>query len=256
MLIDSHCHLDSEKFADETDELVARARAAGVGSMVTIGTRISRSAEVQALADRYKIWCSVGSHPEYAEEESVTTEQIVAHCAHPRVVGIGETGLDFFYSPQSADAQTTNFRAHIAAARQTGLPVIIHTRAADKETIAILRAEMAAGPFTGVLHCFSGGRELAEAAVQMGLYISVSGIVTFKNAGELCNILRDVPEDHLLVETDAPYLAPVPKRGGRNEPAYVVHTAAKLAELKGLSQEGMAEVTNGNFWRLFTKASL
>lgn len=254
-IIDSHCHLDSEQFADDVDDVVARARAAGVGGMLAIATKLTTFPPVLAIAEKHDLWCSVGIHPEYALTDTLSgPQEIEAFCDHPRVIGIGETGLDYFYSPETADDQMKNFRHHIAAARKTGLPLIIHTRAADEATADVLRAEMAAGPFTGVLHCFSSGRALAEAALELGFYISVSGIATFKKADALVEILRDVPLDRLLVETDAPYLAPIPKRGGRNEPAFVVHTAAKLAEIKGVTPEVLALTTNDNFFRLFRKA--
>lgn len=254
-IIDSHCHLDSEQFAEDVDDVVARARAAGVDGMLAIATKLTTFAPVLAIAEKHHLWCSVGVHPEYALTDPLSgAGEIEALCAHPRVVGIGETGLDYFYSPETAEDQIRNFRYHIAASQKTGLPLIVHTRNADTATTEILRTEMAAGAFTGVLHCFSSGRALAEAALELGFYISVSGIATFKKADALVEILRDVPLDRLLVETDAPYLAPVPKRGVRNEPAFVVHTAAKLAEIKGVSPETLAQATNDNFFRLFRKA--
>lgn len=255
MLIDSHCHLTHPDFAEDADAAITRAHAAGVAGMIVIGTRLSESPVEQAFADAHdRIWCSVGSHPEYATEETATAAEIIAKTRHARTVGIGETGLDYFYSPESKDAQIKNFVQHIEAARETQIPIIIHTRAADPDTIDILDAEQAKGAFPGVLHCFSGERPLAECALSHGMYISVSGIATFRKAEALRDILKDVPLDCLLVETDAPYLAPVPKRGSRNEPALVALTAAKLAELKGVPPETLAAATTENFFRLFNKA--
>lgn len=255
-LVDSHCHLDFPDFADELDDIVARARAAGVGTMVTICTHLSRFERVRAVAERYDgIWCSVGVHPHEADSEgaAATAEALVDRAADPLVVGIGETGLDFYYEHSARDAQIASFRSHIAAARETGLPLIVHTREADHETVAILHEEYANGPFSGVIHCFSTSRELAEKSMEIGMYISLSGIVTFKRADELRETVRGLPLDRLLVETDAPYLAPVPKRGKRNEPSFVAHTAAAVAELKGLSTDQLARVTSDNFFKLFSK---
>jgi TatD DNase family protein len=255
MLVDSHCHLDFPDFAPDLDGTVERARTAGVGLMLTIGTKISQFDGVRAVAERYPdVWCSVGIHPhEAATEEAIDRDRLIALADHPKVVGFGETGLDFYYEHSPRAAQERSFRAHIAAARETGLPLIVHTRDADAETGAILAEEMAAGPFTGLLHCFSSSRELAEKAVELGLYISLSGIVTFKKADELRDTVAAVPLDRILVETDAPYLAPVPMRGKRNEPAFVTHTAAKVAEVKGVTPEALAVATTANFLRLFRK---
>ncbi len=257
MLVDSHCHLDFKEFAPELDAVVARARQAGVGVCVSIGTKLPQFPNVLAVAERFSdVWCSVGVHPHEAEAEPLGGPGIlVAHAAHPKVVGIGESGLDYYYEHSPREAQRTNFRHHIAAARETGLPLIVHTRDADDDTIEILRSEMARAKFTGLLHCFTGTRRLAEAALELGLYISASGIATFKNSNELRGVLKDVPRDRLLVETDAPFLAPVPHRGKRNEPSYVVHTAAMLAELTGTTPEAFAEATTENFFRLFTKVA-
>jgi len=257
MLVDSHCHLDFKEFAPELDDVVARAAEAGVGTMVSIGTKLPNFANVRAVAERFaSVWCSVGIHPHEAQAEPLDAPQILLeHALHPKVVGIGETGLDYYYEHSPREAQRVNFRHHIAAARESGLPLIVHTRDADDDTIEILRDEMARGAFTGVLHCFTGTRRLAEAALELGLYISASGIATFKNSAELRAVLKDVPADRLLVETDAPYLAPVPMRGKRNEPAFVVHTAAMLAELRGVGAEEFARQTTDNFFRLFTKAA-
>lgn len=256
MLVDSHCHLDFPGLVDDLDGVVARAGAADVGAMLTISTRLSTFEGVLGVAkQRDNIWCSVGIHPhEAASEPAVTVDELVALTADDKVIGIGETGLDYYYEHSPRDAQQRQFRNHIGAARETGLPLIVHTRDADTDTVDILAEEMAAGPFPGLIHCFSSSRELAEKSVELGLYISVSGIVTFKKADELRETLRDVPLDRLLVETDAPYLAPVPKRGKPNEPSYVAYTANTLAEVKGVSPADLAEATTDNFFRLFGKA--
>jgi TatD DNase family protein len=255
MLVDSHCHLDFPDFAAEREAVIGRARAAGVGTMLTIGTRLDEFDQVRAIAEADDaIWCSVGAHPhEAADHGEVTADQLTALASHPKVVGIGETGLDFHYDLSPRDIQERVFRAHIAASRATGLPLIIHAREADGEISRVLDQER---PPPGVLHCFSSGRELAEAALALGFYISISGIVTFKNADDLRAIVRDLPLDRLLVETDSPYLAPVPYRGKRNEPAFVAATAAFVAALKGIEPERLAAQTTANFFRLFTKAVL
>lgn len=256
MLIDSHCHLDFEDFGEDIDDVVARAGANGVGAMVTICTHLSRFEAVRGVAERYdNIWCSVGVHPhEAGAEGQKAADALVELAGHPKVVGIGETGLDYYYEHSPRGAQRESFRAHIAASRQTGLPLIVHSRDADGEMADILRAEYDLGPFTGVMHCFSSSPALAEAALDIGLYISFSGILTFKKSDEVRAIARDVPVDRLLVETDAPYLAPMPNRGKRNEPAFVVHTAAQLAEVKGLGPDDLAQRTTENFFRLFSRA--
>ena len=256
MLVDSHCHLDFEDFAAELDQVVARAHAAGVGMMVTICTRLSEFDRVLAIAERYpRIYCSVGIHPhEAGAEAAVAPARLIELSRHPKVVGIGETGLDYFYEHSPRGDQKRSFRAHIAAARETGLPLIVHTRDADRDTAAILAEEHANGPFPGLIHCFSTSRELAESALELGFYISLSGIVTFKRAEALRDTVRGLPVDRLLVETDAPYLAPVPKRGKRNEPAFVVHTAHELARIMGLDADEMARRSSENFFRLFGKA--
>jgi TatD DNase family protein len=253
MLVDSHCHLDFPDFAPERDAVIARAFAAGIGTMLTICTRLDQFDGVREIADADpRIWCSVGAHPhEAADHAELIADRLVELAAHPRVVGIGETGLDFHYDLSPHAVQEQVFRAHIAASRQSGLPLIIHAREADAEIAAILHAET---PPPGVLHCFTGTRALAEAALDLGFYISISGIVTFRNAEGLRDIVRDLPLDRLLVETDAPYLAPVPYRGKRNEPAFVAATAAAVAALKGIEPEELAAVTTENFFRLFTKA--
>lgn len=257
MLVDSHCHLDFKEFAPELDAVVARAKQAGVGVCVSIGTKLPQFPNVRAVAERFPdVWCSVGVHPHEAEAEPLDGPQIlIEHAKHPKVVGIGESGLDYYYEHSPREAQRMNFRHHIAASRETGLPLIVHTRDADDDTIEILQDEMARAKFTGLLHCFTGTRRLAEAALALGLYISVSGIATFKNSSELRGVLKDVPRDRLLVETDAPFLAPVPHRGKRNEPSFVVHTAAMLAELTGQTPDELALATTENFFRLFTKVT-
>jgi TatD DNase family protein len=254
MLVDSHCHLDFPDFAPEREAVIARAFAAGIGTMLTICTRLEQFAGVEAIAESDpRIWCSVGAHPhEAADHAGLLIDQLIALAAHPRVVGIGETGLDFHYDLSPRDVQEQVFRTHIAASHVTGLPLIIHAREADGEIAAILADEK---PPPGVLHCFTGGRALAEAAVTLGFYISISGIVTFRNAEDLRAIVRDLPLDRLLVETDAPYLAPVPYRGKRNEPAFVTATAAAVAALKGIEPEALAAATTENFFQLFAKAT-
>ena len=253
MLVDSHCHLDFPDFAAEREAVIARAHAAGVGAMLTIGTRLDAFAGVLAIAEAdANIWCSVGAHPHEASDHAdLVADRLSGFASHPKVVGIGETGLDHHYNLSRRDIQERVFRAHIAASRATGLPLIIHAREADDDIARILLEEQ---PPPGVLHCFSSGRGLAEAALGIGFYISISGIVTFKNADELRAIVHDLPLDRLLVETDSPYLAPVPYRGQRNEPAFVKATAAALAALKGVPPEALAAATTANFFRLFAKA--
>ncbi|MBN8889146.1 MAG: TatD family hydrolase [Rhodospirillales bacterium] len=257
MLIDSHCHLDYFK-PDELEALLAHAAAAGVGEMVTIGTRLTESGTVRALADAHpNVWCTVGIHPHNAAEHPVPTpEAIAAEAAYPRVIDIGESGLDYFYDKAPRDVQQASFRAHIRAARLAGLPLAIHARDADADIAAILREEReAGGAFDFLLHCFSSTRALAEAALAMGGYVSFSGILTFPKSQEIRDIAHDVPKDRLLVETDSPYLAPVPFRGKRNEPAWVAQTAAVLAQVHGMTAEAMADLTTANFRRLFRKAA-
>lgn len=257
MLIDSHCHLDYFQGEDRASVL-ARAASAGVTEMVTIGTRLTQSDVVRAIADAHQnVWCTVGIHPHNAGEHAVpTAEAIVAETAYPKVIGIGESGLDYFYDKAPRDAQAASFRAHIRAAQMSGLPLVIHARDADADIAEILREEWASGgKFSFLLHCFSSGRGLAEAALALGGYISLSGILTFPRSQEIRDIARDVPLDRLLVETDAPYLAPVPFRGKRNEPGYVAHTCAVLGKVHDMSAEAMADLTGANFHRLFTKAA-
>ncbi len=254
MLIDSHCHLDMFDAA-ELDAVLQRATAEGVGEMITIGTRLSQAAELRKLAQRPGVWCTVGVHPHNAGQGPVAEAAAIASLADdPRVVGIGESGLDYFYDKAPRDMQQASFREHIRAARLAGLPLVIHARQADQDIAAILLEEWdAGGPFQHVLHCFSSGRGLAEAALALGGYISFSGILTFPKSNELREIARDVPAERLLVETDAPYLAPAPHRGKRNEPSYVVETARVLAELRGLRLEALHALTTENVRTLFKR---
>lgn len=256
MLIDSHCHLDFPELAGDEEAVLARARLAGVGGMLTIGTRLDQFERVRAIAERHEnVWCSVGVHPHEAKEEGQRTpDRLIEATRHPKVVGIGETGLDFYYEHSPRAEQAESFRSHIAASRATGLPLIVHTRDADRETIDILEEETERGAFPGLIHCFSSGPEVAQHALALGFYISISGIVTFKAAESLRAIVRDIPLDRLLVETDSPYLAPIPKRGRTNEPAFVAHTAAKVAELKGIGIAELEAATTANFFKLFGKA--
>src|SRR5882724_12653747 len=255
MLIDSHCHLDFPDFAPELDAVVARAEAAGVGRMVTIGTRVRRHAQVLAVAERFpNITCSVGTHPHHAHEElDITAEDLIARAEHPKVVAIGEAGLDYHYDNSPRDAQEQGFRTHIAAARETGLPLVIHAREADGDVAKILREETKKGAFRAVLHCFTGGRDLAFTGIELGLYVSFTGILTYKKTDELRAIARELPADHILVETDSPYLAPGKFRGKRCEPAYVTETARVLAETRGVPSDDIARQTTENFFRLFSK---
>lgn len=255
MLVDSHCHLDFPDFAEELPEIVSRAQAVGIGRMVTICTRVAKFPQVLAVAERFEtVYCSVGTHPHNSHEEpDVTADQLIDLAKHPKVVAIGEAGLDYFYKKDHADAQAQSLRVHIDAARRTGLPLVIHSRDADDDMIAILEEETGKGAFPAVLHCFSSGRRLMERGVALGLYVSFSGILTFKRSEELREIAADVPMDRLLVETDAPYLAPQPYRGKRNEPSYVAHTCEVLAEVMGVSDKEMREITSANFFRLFSK---
>jgi TatD DNase family protein len=252
MLVDSHCHLDYVA-PEERTEILARARRAGVRTLLTISTKVSEFPGVRAIAESDPdVWCSVGIHPhEAASEDDRALARLVSLAEHEKVVGIGETGLDFYYEHSPRPRQEEVFRAHCAASRESGLPLIVHTRDADPETARILTEERVPA---GVIHCFSTGRQLAEKALELGFYISLSGIVTFKNAEELRAIARDLPLERLLIETDAPYLAPVPLRGKRNEPAFILHTAAQVAALKGIPVEELARATSENFFRLFNKA--
>ena len=256
MLVDHHCHLDFPQFEADRDAIVARATQAGVTTLVTICTRIRRFDAVRMIAERYpNVFCSVGTHPHNAHEElDIAVDEIVALAQHPKVVAIGEAGLDFHYKKSPPEAQARGFRNHIAAARLTGLPLEIHTREADDETLRILEDEMARGAFPAVLHCFTGGERLALRAVELGLAVSFSGVLTFKGSHALRAIAAKIPLDALLVETDAPYLSPMPHRGKTNEPAFVAHTAAVLAQVKGVSVEAIAAATTDNFFRRYQKA--
>ena len=258
MLVDSHCHLDFPVLNQDLEGVLARARSAGVGSFLTIGTKLAESEAVIAIADAYTdIHCTIGVHPHEAEREagSVTIDRLVALAARSKVVGIGESGLDFFYDEAPRDLQASAFDMHIQAAIETGLPLVVHTREADEMTQDMLRRHAKSGRLTGVLHCFTSGRDLALAALDLGFYISFSGIVTFKNAGDLREIARLVPDDRILVETDSPYLAPVPMRGKSNEPAYVAHTANLLADIRGTDRAVFAARTTENYFRLFNRAN-
>jgi TatD DNase family protein len=256
MLVDSHCHLDFEDFDTDRAAVLSRAKAAGVDLMVTISTKITEAEKIIALAESHEaLVCSVGIHPHEAGREPETSAaELVALAAHEKVVGIGETGLDYFYEHSPREAQQRNFRAHIDACRQSRLPLIVHARDADEDTADILEDEMGKGDYPGLIHCFTAGPELARRALDIGFYISISGIATFKNAAELRETIKAVPLERLLVETDAPFLAPVPHRGKRNEPSFVAETAAMLAELKGVSPQELARITTDNFFTLFTKA--
>ena len=256
MFVDSHCHLDFPDFGGELDAVVDRARSAGVGAMLTIGTRLKAFDGVRAIAERYNdIWCSVGVHPHEAAAEPLgEATALVEKVSHPRVIGIGEAGLDYFYEHSAREDQLRNFRAHIEASRQTGLPLIVHARDADDDLCQVLREETGRGRFPGLIHCFSSTAKLAETALDIGFYISISGIVTFKKADELRSIVADIPLERLLVETDAPYLAPMPHRGKRNEPAFVRNTAEIVARLKNVELAELADVTTANFFTLFAKA--
>jgi TatD DNase family protein len=255
-LVDSHCHLDFPDFAEERDAVIARARAAGVGTMVTICTKITEFDKVRAIAESDPdIWCTLGIHPlEATAEPDVDEARLTQLASHPKVIGLGECGLDYYYDTSPRDRQAVVFRTHARAAREAGLPLVVHTRDADEDTAALLKDESQGGRLTGVLHCFTSGQKLALEAIDIGFYISFSGIVTFKNAEVLRDVVRAVPLERMLVETDAPFLAPVPKRGKRNEPAFVAHTAAFIAGLKGVSADELARTTTENFHRLFPKA--
>ncbi len=257
MLVDSHCHLDMKGLADELDDVMARAAAVGVVMAQTICTRLTEFDQILALTRRRDdLYCSVGIHPHNVESEpAVTVETLVELAGDPKVIGIGETGLDYFYDHSPREAQRASFRVHAAASRETGLPLIVHTRDADDDTVDILADEVGKGVFPGLIHCFSTTLEVAEKSIELGFYISIAGIVTFNSAESLRETMRNVPLGRLLVETDAPYLAPVPMRGKRNEPAYVAHVAERMAQIKGITTEALAEATTDNFFKLFNKAS-
>ncbi|MEM7617611.1 MAG: TatD family hydrolase [Pseudomonadota bacterium] len=256
MLVDSHCHLDFADFNDDRAAIIQNALDSDVKYMQTICTKIDEFSNILSIAKQYDfIYCSVGIHPnEVANQQKITADEIVKLSEDPKVIGIGETGLDYHYEYSPKELQQESFKEHIKAAQITGLPVIVHTRNADEDTIDILQKAMDDKPFKGLIHCFSSSKWLAEKAIEMGLYISISGIVTFKNAVDLQNAIKELPLDRLLVETDAPYLAPVPKRGKRNEPAYTKHTAKYLADLQEVSYEQVADITTENFFKLFSKA--
>jgi TatD DNase family protein len=255
MIVDSHCHLDFPDFEDDRDAILARAREAGIGTIVTISTRVRRYPGLRALVETHdRLYSSIGTHPHNAAEEpEVTADELVAIAGDPKVVAIGEAGLDYHYDNSPRAAQRTGFLRHIEAARRTQLPLVIHARDADADIAAILVDETGRGPFPAILHCFSSGRDLALLGIELGLHVSFSGILTFKNSETLRAIAAELPLDRLLVETDAPYLAPVPHRGRRNEPAFVVETAKVLAAVKGISYEALAAATTENFFRLFRK---
>jgi len=255
MLVDSHCHLDFPDFADDLDAIVARAAAAGIGRIVTISTRVKRLAELLDIAERFPdVYCSVGTHPHHADEEDgIHADELIELTRHPKVVALGEAGLDNFYQHGSSEAQERGFRAHIAAARKTGLPLVIHTRDADDDCGRILEDEMTKGSFHAVLHCYTGGRELAMKAISLGLSISFTGILTFKKSQALRDLAAELPADRIMVETDSPYLAPGKFRGKRNEPSYVVEVAKVLAETRGVSLDEISRQTTENFFRLFSK---
>jgi TatD DNase family protein len=255
MLVDSHCHLDFPDFADELDAVVSRARVAGIGRIVTISTRIKKHAQVLAITEKYPdVFCSVGTHPHNAAEEpDVDAKTLVGLARHPKIVAIGEAGLDYHYDNSPREAQAASFRQHIAAARETGLPLVIHSRDCDTDMTKILREESGKGAFPAVLHCFTGGRDLAFAAIELGHYVSFTGILTFKRSDDLRSIAAALPADRILVETDSPYLAPLPYRGKRNEPAYVVEIAKVLGDARGITADDIARQTTDNFFRLFNK---
>jgi len=256
MIVDSHCHLDFPDFAPERDAVIARAKAAGVGTMVTISTEVGRFGPIKTIAESDPdIWCTIGTHPMHVNEEpDVALETYVDLSTHEKCIGIGEAGLDFHYDTVPRDLADRVFRTQIKAARETGLPLVIHSRQADEAMAAILEDEMGKGAFKAVLHCFSSGRKLAEKGVELGLYVSFSGILTYKNSEDIRSIASDVPLDRLLIETDAPYLSPQSRRGKRNEPAFVAETHAVLAAVKGLDETALAGITTDNFFRLFSKA--
>jgi TatD DNase family protein len=255
MLVDSHCHLDFPDFADDLDAIVARAEATGVGRIVTISTRVRQIDVLLAIAARFpNVYCSVGTHPHHADEEDgIPAQELIELTKHPKVVALGEAGLDYFYQHGSREAQERGFRTHIAAARATGLPLVIHTRDADDDCGRILEDEMAKGSFRAVLHCYTGGRDLAMKAISLGLSISFTGILTFKKSQVLRDLAAELPADRIMVETDAPYLAPGKFRGKRNESSYVVEIAKVLAESRGVSLEEISRQTTENFFRLFSK---
>jgi TatD DNase family protein len=256
MFVDSHCHLNYKGLVEEQSEVISRARQAGVSAMLNISTRESEWDDIIAAADAYPdIWASVGIHPHEADSHpDVDTAKLIAKAAHPRVVAIGETGLDYYYDKSDREQQRKSFRSHIAAARETGLPIIVHTRDAEQDTADIMQDEMGRGAYTGVIHCFTASQDFANKALELGLYISISGIVTFKNAMDLQETAKTIPSDRLLIETDAPFLAPVPNRGKTCEPAFVADTAEFLCNLRQEGLNYLAQSSSDNFYNLFTKA--
>jgi TatD DNase family protein len=258
LIVDSHCHLDYEGLVEHLPAVLARAEAAGVGLVLSISSRVKHAERVIAIAEAHdNVFCTVGTHPHNAHEElDVPVSGLVRLAQHPKVVGIGEAGLDYFYDNSPREAQMTGFRNHIAAARETGLPLVIHTRDAEEHTARVLEEEMSNGVFKAVLHCFTGQQWLAEKGVELGLYVSFSGILTYKTAENLRITAKALPEDRILVETDAPFLAPIPHRGKSNEPAFVVKTLEVLAEVRGVSRDHMAAATSLNFFRLFDKVAM
>lgn len=258
MFIDSHCHLNMKEFTGDLDLVVANAKSSGVNFMQTICTKLSDFPEILKISEKYpEVYASFGIHPHEVENEKLlSVDEIVSHANHPKVIGIGETGLDYYYEYSKRDVQKESFINHIKASHETGLPVIVHSREADEDTIKIMFSEMKANQYKGLIHCFSSTKELAKASLDIGLYISVAGIITFKNAENLREIMKYVPLDRILIETDAPYLAPIPMRGKRNEPAFVKHVASALAEVKNLSAAEIGEITSENFKKLFSKVSI
>jgi TatD DNase family protein len=256
-IVDSHCHLDYKGLVEDLPGVLERAEGAGVGLMLTIGTRVKQADAILKIAEAHpNVWCTIGTHPHHAAEEpDVTAQQLIDLARHPKVVGIGEAGLDYHYDFSPREVQARSFRVHIAAARETGLPLVIHSRQAEDDTASILEDEYRQGAFHPLLHCFTSKRELAERGLALGAYVSFSGILTYKNGEDIRAVAKDVPLDRMLVETDAPYLAPVPYRGKPNEPAYVVKTLEKLAEVKGIAAPEMARITSENFFRLFSKVA-
>ena len=257
MLVDSHCHLDFESFEEDREECIERARNNGIDTLLTISTHVSRFDTVLNLAkSSTNLFCSVGIHPHHVSEEpKITSQALIELSKQPKVIGIGETGLDYYYDNSPRDHQRETFLEHVKAARETKLPLIVHTRDADQHMAEILEEEMEYGQFPCVLHCFSSGKQLADIAIRLGCFISISGIVTFKNAEDLRNIVGQLPLDRILVETDSPFLAPVPHRGKRNEPSFLTNTVDQIAQLKGISSERLADITTQNFFRLFSKAT-
>jgi TatD DNase family protein len=256
MLVDSHCHLNFPDFKEDREAVIARAREAGVGVMQTICTELEEFEEVSGIAEAHEgIYCSIGVHPnESGVKKQADLEALLSRTSHPKVIGVGETGLDYHYETSGREIQQESFRIHIDAARRSGLPLIVHTRDADEDTVNILTEEMKKGAFKGLIHCFTSTRYLAEKAIGMGMYVSLSGIISFKNAEDIRATVKDLPMERLLLETDAPFLAPLPHRGKRNEPSFVAHTNRKLAEIKGITVEESARITTENFFRLFDKA--